>query len=207
MGALVADLAAAVWRTGRARRLELRAFAGDEPDQPRLELALRYHGSALRELHRTLRALDLLRRRPLTSAPSPDQAEPAVPSVPAGRPPAGARGGQPEPALPPVADLAWGGGGQPPIPLGCCMLRPVPDRPPGDWADCQDEAFPGAEPVPVAAGGAVAQSPGAAQEPGPAPRHDPGQPGGRHAVPARPPAAGTRAGAPTRESAGNPCPR
>ena len=29
---LAADLAAAIWRTGRARRLELRAFAGDAPD-------------------------------------------------------------------------------------------------------------------------------------------------------------------------------
>ncbi len=53
---LAGDLAAAIWRTGRARRLELQAFAGDAPDPDKLNLALRYGGSASRELYRALRA-------------------------------------------------------------------------------------------------------------------------------------------------------
>ena len=53
---LAGDLAAAMWRTGRARRLERQAFAGDVPDPDKLNLALRYGGSASRELYRALRA-------------------------------------------------------------------------------------------------------------------------------------------------------
>ena len=67
---LAGDLAAAIWRTGRARRLERQAFAGDAPDPDKLNLALRYGGSASRELYRALRALDRLRHRP-HAAPAP----------------------------------------------------------------------------------------------------------------------------------------
>jgi hypothetical protein len=45
-GFLMADLAAAMWRTGRARRFEADALAGDRPAAAKLELALRYQASA-----------------------------------------------------------------------------------------------------------------------------------------------------------------
>ena len=79
---LAADLAAAIWRTGRARRLELRAFAGDAPDPDKLNLALRYGGSASRELHRALRALDRLGRPP--AAPAANASRPGRPASRAG---------------------------------------------------------------------------------------------------------------------------
>src|SRR5918993_2439033 len=93
-GFLVADLAAAMWRTGRAQRLEAQAFAGEEPDLPKLGLALRYHGSASRELFRVLRALEGLRRKKPAAEGAPESALPSDPDRPA--------------LLPPVAGLAWG---------------------------------------------------------------------------------------------------
>lgn len=55
---LATRLAAAMWQTGRADRLEAQAFAaGELPDPDRLRLALRYRGSIGRDLFRTLREL------------------------------------------------------------------------------------------------------------------------------------------------------
>jgi hypothetical protein len=148
-GFLVANLAAAMWRTGRAHQLEGRACAGGEgPDERRLGLALRYHGSASRELFRSLRALQELRRRPLAVQPSAP-ASGAVPSTADEAPMAAAAPG----AIPAVARLAWGGACAPAPPPGCMMLRPVPERPPESWRYLQYKAFPGAEPVPVDADG------------------------------------------------------
>ena len=135
-GFLVANLAAAMWRTGRAHQFE--GIACDGPsglDERRLGLALRYHGSASRELFRSLRALADLRRRPFTAQP---------PEASATSPPG---------AIPAVARLAWGGACPPAPPPGCMMLRPVPGRPPASWRHVQHNAFPGAEPVPVDADG------------------------------------------------------
>jgi hypothetical protein len=106
---LVARLAAAMWKTGRAERLEARAFAaGPEPDPRHLALALRYHGSASRELFRTLRELKDLRRGTLQS--------PAISPLP---PAAGKGRGEGDLPSPPAADepaeplpttlVAWGG--------------------------------------------------------------------------------------------------
>jgi hypothetical protein len=135
-GFLVADLAAAMWRTGRARRFEADALAGARPDEGKLELALRYQASASRDLFRLLRALQNLRRRPLVeedaAAPAPDVTD--------------------------VAELAWGAGAAappPPPPPGCLLLRPVERKGPGLWRWHQNEAFPGAEPLPVDADGKV----------------------------------------------------
>ena len=139
-GFLVANLAAAMWRTGRAHRHESMACDGPGgPDERRLGLALRYHGSASRELFRSLRALQELRRRPLA-------AEPAV-----GRRPARARW---PPAPSPRSPSSPGAApARRPPPPGCLLLRPVAGRPPRLWRWCQDKAFPGAEPVPVDAAG------------------------------------------------------
>ena len=157
-GFLVADLATAMWRSGRARRLEAQALAGEEPDAARLELALRYQGSASRDLFRLLRALQGLRRRPLTVAADPVAEGVALP--PAGD--AVPEAGPPEiaasiPALPEVAELAWGGGaaGLPPPPPGCLMLRPVRYAAPRKWHQLQGQAFPAAPRVPVDAQGNV----------------------------------------------------
>ncbi len=57
-GFLATRLAAAMWQTGRADRLEAQAFAaGELPDPDRLRLALRYRGSIGRDLFRALREL------------------------------------------------------------------------------------------------------------------------------------------------------
>lgn len=152
-GFLVADLAAAMWRTGRAQRLEAAALAGDEADEAKLGLALRYHGSASRELFRALRALQGLRRTPLTlERPAAVLAD--------GR--AGANddaisaAAEPDTGVPEVAELAWGGGAAlPPPPAGCLMLRPVPYHDPRDWYRSQNHAFPAAARVPVDARGTV----------------------------------------------------
>jgi hypothetical protein len=158
-GFLVADLAAAMWRTGRAQRLEAQAFAGDEPDLHKLGLALRYHGSASRELFRVLRTLEGLRRRkPTPEGAAPEPARPADPEAPV--------------PLPPVAGLAWGGGAPPPTPpppAGCLMLRPVPGKGPRIWHWHQELAFPGAVPVPVDADGTVYALEDGAWAPQPAP--------------------------------------
>ena len=154
---LAGDLAAAMWRTGRARRLERRAFAGDVPDPDKLNLALRYGGSASRELYRALRALDRLRHRP-----RPDHAAPHP--VPDGEAPE--RGsprsrdrwrGRASVRRPSrrVAALAWGAGGPPPPPPGCLLVRPVPSHWSRSWYRHQADAFPGAEPVAVAADGTI----------------------------------------------------
>ena len=128
------------------------------PDPEKLNLALRYGGSASRELHRAIRALDRLRRPPAAPAgqlPSRPQAAPHP--VPDGEAAGAARRDPGTDAVaapvPPVAALAWGAGGPPPPPPGCLMLRPVPDQRPGSWRHYQAYAFPGAEPVPVAADG------------------------------------------------------
>ena len=135
-GFLVADLAAAMWRTGRARRFEAEALAGAAPDEGKLELALRYQASASRDLFRLLRALQNLRRRPLVAE---DAAAPA-------------------PEVTDVAGVAWGAGAAalpPPPPPGCLLLRPVARKGPTLWRWHQNEAFPGAEPLPVDAEGNV----------------------------------------------------
>ena len=68
-GFLVARLAAAMWKTGRAERLEAQALAAlTGPDVGRLGLALRYQGSVARELSRCLRELRRLRDAPLGEA-------------------------------------------------------------------------------------------------------------------------------------------
>jgi hypothetical protein len=151
---LAADLAAAIWRTGRARRLERQAFAGDTPDADKLDLALRYGGSASRELHRALRALERLTRRPLApagrvpDAPAPDGARADADEVPL-------RPARPSPPAPASPGLAWGAGGPPPPPPGCLLLRPVPYHWSAAWWRHQGDAFPGALPVAVAADGTV----------------------------------------------------
>ena len=145
---LAADLAAAIWRTGRARRLERQAFAGDVPDPDQLNLALRYGGSASRELHRALRALERLGRRPApTRAEEPRAEEPRTEEPQT-------EGPQTD-DVPPVAALAWGAGGPPPPPPGCLLLRPVPGHWASSWWRHQAHAFPGAEPVAVADDGTI----------------------------------------------------
>ena len=80
-GFLVANLAAAMWRTGRAHQFEGMACDGPSGlDERRLGLALRYHGSASRELFRSLRALADLRRRPLAAQPAPAASAAARPA-------------------------------------------------------------------------------------------------------------------------------
>jgi hypothetical protein len=141
-GFLVANLAAAMWRTGRAHQLEGIACDGDNGlDGRLLGLALRYHGSASRELFRSLRALQDLRRRPLAAQPAAPETEGAE------RPPM-----RPD-FIPAITHLAWGGACVPAPPPGCLMLRPVPGRAPASWRHQQHNAFPGAEPVPVDADG------------------------------------------------------
>ena len=135
-GFLVADLAAAMWRTGRARRFEAEALAGAAPNASKLDLALRYQASASRDLFRLLRALQNLRRRPLMPE---DAAAPA-------------------PEVTDVAELAWGAGAvAPPLPPppGCLMLRPVERKGPILWHRYQHEAYPGDEPLPVDGEGRV----------------------------------------------------
>ena len=163
-GFLVADLAAAMWRTGRARRLEAQALAGDEPDAAKLDLALRYQGSASRELFRLLRALHGLRHRPLTAEPAqaPEAEEPvALAMAPAGD--------APDEILPEVAELAWGGGATvpPPPPPGCLMLRPIPYHRPRQWHCTRSSAFPATARVPVDAQGTVYALVGGRWEPRP----------------------------------------
>jgi hypothetical protein len=78
-GFLVAQLTAALWKTGRAERLEAQAFAkGPVPDADRLRLALRYQGHNRLTLFRCLRELKDLRREPLLALP-PDPAPAAAP--------------------------------------------------------------------------------------------------------------------------------
>ena len=138
-GFLVANLAAAMWRTGRAHQHESLACDGPGgPDERRLGLALRYHGSASRELFRSLRALQELRRRPLAAQPAVEN-QPMAAAAPD--------------AIPAVARLAWGGACPPAPPPGCLLMRPVAGRAPADWRWSQHHAFPGAEPVPVDAAG------------------------------------------------------
>ena len=138
-GFLVANLAAAMWRTGRAHQHESLACDGPGgPDERRLGLALRYHGSASRELFRSLRAPQELRRRPLAAQPAVEN-QPMAAAAPD--------------AIPAVARLAWGGACPPAPPPGCLLMRPVAGRAPADWRWSQHHAFPGAEPVPVDAAG------------------------------------------------------
>lgn len=77
-GFLATRLAAAMWQTGRADRLEAQAFAaGELPDPDRLRLALRYRGSIGRDLFRTLREL-----RPQLQAAATARAEVVSSSAP-----------------------------------------------------------------------------------------------------------------------------
>lgn len=137
---LVARLTAAMWHTGRAERMEARAFAAAaDPDPDRLRLALRYRGSVQRELFRCLRALQELRCRPLAlgNGEYDDTAEPEIAN----------------PAR--VAVAAWGGERAGPIPPGFLELRPVPQIWPLAWRFVQDRAFPGDVPLLVYADGTV----------------------------------------------------
>ena len=169
---LAGDLAAAIWRTGRARRLERQAFAGDAPDPEKLNLALRYGGSASRELYRALRALDRLGHRPASPAGRSQCAPAAMPTPAAldrspdtiaaenrradgqpGRCPA-----RPGPAAhgPPNGCRACLGCGRPTAtPAGLPAVRPVPSHWSRSWYRDQADAFPGAEPVAVAADGTI----------------------------------------------------
>ncbi|WP_418158897.1 hypothetical protein [Benzoatithermus flavus] len=106
-GALVAHLAAALWKTGRAERLEAQAFArGANPNPERLRLALRYQGQNRLALFRCLQELKDLRRRPLPSPPRDGAAASSLPSLPAES--------QPEDLPPPPADAS--GQADPPSP-------------------------------------------------------------------------------------------
>ncbi len=157
-GFLVANLAAAMWRTGRAHQHESLACDGPGgPDERRLGLALRYHGSASRELFRSLRALQELRRRPLAAQPAVEN-QPMAAAAPD--------------AIPAVARLAWGGACPPAPPPGCLLMRPVAGRAPADWRWSQHNAFPGAEPVPVDAAGVAYALVDGAWLPQPAPEPD-----------------------------------
>lgn len=74
-GSLVAHLAAALWKVGRAERLEAQAFhKGPTPDPDRLRLALRYQGSNRVTLFRCLRELRDLRAHPLATGATPPPA-------------------------------------------------------------------------------------------------------------------------------------
>lgn len=145
-GFLVARLAAVMWKTGRAERLEtqaLTALAG--PDPGRLGLALRYQGSVAREFRHSLRELRRLRAAPLAETPTQagitaDPPSPADPLSPADAPDQAA---DPE-GLPPAALAAWGGLRPPP---GCLLLRPVPHFPAWRWHRYQHFAHPAATPV------------------------------------------------------------
>ena len=104
-GFLAARLAAAMWQTGRADRLEAQAFAaGELPDPDRLRLALRYRGSIGRDLFRTLREL-----RPHLQAAATARAEigssPTPSSTTLPTPTASDDGLDP----PPLARHAWAG--------------------------------------------------------------------------------------------------
>jgi hypothetical protein len=152
------------------------------PDPQRLGLALRYQGSASRELFHSLRALHELRHRPLgppqsealvpdqAAEPGPESIEANAAATPAG-PPALSAGGERE--LPAVAEIAWGGGRPPPMPPGCLMLRPVPGIAPEHWRWYQGRAYPGAEPVPVDAEGIAYVVRDGAWVPAPAPATTP----------------------------------
>ncbi|MGE3292570.1 MAG: hypothetical protein AB7I59_03745 [Geminicoccaceae bacterium] len=145
-GFLVARLTAAMWHTGRAERMEARAFAAaTDPDPERLRLAMRYRGSVQRELFRCLRALQELRSHPLAAEGD-----------------AGGTGepGRPETAAAPAdpartAAVAWGGERAGAIPPGFLELRPVPQVWPIAWRFFQDRAFPGDVPLLVYADGTV----------------------------------------------------
>lgn len=146
-GFLVARLTAAMWHTGRAERMEARAFAAaTDPDPDRLRLAMRYGGSVQRELFRCLRALQELRRHPLASVEAeaagtaePDHHDAAPPIVDSAR----------------VAVAAWGGERADSVPPGFLELRPVPKVWPIAWRFVQDRAFPGDVPLLVYADGSV----------------------------------------------------
>ena len=153
-GFLVARLTAAMWHSGRAERMEARAFAAaPDPDPDRLRLALRYRGSVQRELFRCLGALQDLRRRPLelpTECTEPPAADAADPSA----------GVSTISALPPadlarIAVAAWGGERADAIPPGFLELRPVRNVWPIGWRFVQDRAFPGDVPLLVYADGTV----------------------------------------------------
>ena len=145
---LVARLTAAMWHTGRAERMEARAFAAADPDPDRLRLALRYRGSVQRELFRCLRALQELRCRPLALG-NRDHDDTAEPERHAAEP-------SPD-AIDPIrlAIAAWGGERAGPIPPGFLELRPVPQVWPIAWRFVQDRAFPGDVPLLVYADGTV----------------------------------------------------
>ena len=149
-GFLVARLTAAMWHTGRAERMEARAFAATaDPDPDRLRLALRYRGSVQRELFRCLRALQELRCHPLAlgNGDHDDTAEPGRHEAAEPHP------GAIDPAR--VAVAAWGGERAGSIPPGFLELRPVPQIWPIAWRFVQDRAFPGDVPLLVYADGTV----------------------------------------------------
>ena len=161
-GFLVARLTAAMWHTGRAERMEARAFAaGADPDPDRLRLALRYRGSVQRELFRCLGALQDLRRRPLELPAERNEPAGHVDAVPvdadAGDAPAEASTDTAAPAadLARIAVAAWGGERAAAIPPGFLELRPVQNVWPIGWRFVQDRAFPGDVPLLVYADGTV----------------------------------------------------
>ena len=156
-GFLVARLTAAMWHTGRAERMEARAFGeGPDPDPDRLRLAMRYRAApgascsvacarftscaAARwpgRLHpfppRRTGPLGRMRqlRRPGTSAD--------LPSIDRSR----------------LSVAAWGGERGGPVPPGFMALRPVQGVGPRAWIYTQDRAFPGDVPLLVYADGTV----------------------------------------------------
>ena len=157
-GFLVARLTAAMWHTGRAERMEARAFGeGPDPDPDRLRLAMRYQGSTGRELFRCLRSIQELRRRPLARPAA------AVSTAADGSPRADAAAATPSVLSADLPSIdrsrlrvaAWGGERAGPVPPGFMALRPVPGVGPRAWIYTQDRAFSGDVPLLVYADGTV----------------------------------------------------
>ena len=182
-GFLVARLTAAMWHTGRAERMEARAFGeGPDPDPDRLRLAMRYQGSTGRELFRCLRSLHELRRRPLArpAAPVSAAADGSPRADAAAAAPSAPSAGLPSIDRSRLSVAAWGGERGGPVPPGFMALRPVQGVGPRAWIYTQDRAFPGDVPLLVYADGTVRSPEGELLEdiwsPRPMPEPAPGPP-------------------------------